>query len=61
VVSKPQSGSRLRRCEEFNCLNIFKISDIEPLGPTQNLGLRGGFEPRYRYLNGTRIRKTGPN
>ena len=39
-----QSGSRSRRGEGFNPRNIFNISSIESLGPTQELGLRGGFE-----------------
>ena len=39
-----QSGSRSRRSEGFKRRNIFNISSIESLGPTQKLGLRGGFE-----------------
>jgi len=29
-------------------MNIFNISSIESLSPTQKLGLRGGFETTYR-------------
>jgi hypothetical protein len=39
-----QSGSKSRRSEGFKHRNIFNISSIESLGPTQELGLRGGFE-----------------
>jgi hypothetical protein len=39
-----QSGSRSRRGDGFNRGNIFNISSIESLGPTQKLALRGGFE-----------------
>jgi len=38
-----QSGSKSRRGEGFNRRNIFNISSIEFLGPTQKMGLRGGF------------------
>jgi hypothetical protein len=31
-------------------MNIFNISSIEPLGPTQELGLRGGFETTSKYF-----------
>jgi hypothetical protein len=40
----PQSGSKSRRGGGFKRRNIFNISSIESLGPTQELGLRGGFE-----------------
>ena len=43
-----QSGSKPRRTEGFNHRNIFNISSIESLGPTQKLGLRGGFETTSR-------------
>jgi hypothetical protein len=33
-----------RRGEGFKRRNICNISSIESLGPTQRLGLRGGFE-----------------
>ena len=39
-----QSGSKSRRIEGFKRRNIFNISSIESLGPTQELGLRGSFE-----------------
>jgi len=37
-----------RRIEGFNRRNIFNISGIEFLDPTQELGLRGGFETTSR-------------
>jgi len=39
-----QSGSKSRRGDGFKRRNIFNISSIESLGPTQKLGLKGGFE-----------------
>jgi len=39
-----KSGGIKRRTEEFKRVNIFNISSIESLGPTQESGLRGGFE-----------------
>ena len=39
-----QSGSKARRGEGSKRMNIFNISSIESLGPTQKLGLRGGVE-----------------
>ena len=45
-----QSGSKSRRAEGFKRTNILKISSIESLGPTQESGLREGFETTYRAL-----------
>jgi len=44
-----QSGSKSRRDEGFKRRNIFNISSIEYLGPTQELGLRGGFETTSKH------------
>jgi len=45
VQSPPlKAGGIKRRTEGFKRRNIFNISSIEFLGPTQDLGLRGGFE-----------------
>jgi len=40
---------RIRRSEGFKRRNIFNISSIESLGPTQKMGLRGGFETASNY------------
>jgi hypothetical protein len=51
VQSPPLKLSGIkRRSEGFNRRNIFNISSIEPLGPTQELGLRGGFETTSKYF-----------
>jgi hypothetical protein len=46
-----QSGSKSRRAEGFKRRNIFNISSIKSLGPTQELGLRGGFETTCKRIN----------
>jgi hypothetical protein len=45
VQSPPlKAGGIKRRNQGFKHRNIFNISSIESLGPTQELGLRAGFE-----------------
>jgi hypothetical protein len=38
VVSKPSIRCKATAAEEFNRRNIFNISNIESLGPTQKIG-----------------------
>ena len=44
VVSKPSIRFKVKAGGGIQCSNIFNISSIESLPPTQKLGLRGGFE-----------------
>ena len=39
-----------KRTEGFKRRNIYNISKIESLDPTQELGLRGGFETTYSHI-----------
>jgi hypothetical protein len=43
-IPPPKHSGIKRRIEKFKRRNIFNISSIESLGPTQELGLKGGFE-----------------